>query len=76
MNGRALLNLGHTFGHARRPSMANDGGLLHGEGVAIGLGLAFRLCRETRAIVSGPDMDRVDIARGRAVRDWRPICAR
>jgi shikimate kinase/3-dehydroquinate synthase len=42
-DGRALLNLGHTFGHALEAEYGYDGGLLHGEGVAVGLGLAFRL---------------------------------
>jgi shikimate kinase/3-dehydroquinate synthase len=42
-DGRALLNLGHTFGHALEAEYGYDGGLLHGEGVAIGLGLAFKL---------------------------------
>jgi shikimate kinase/3-dehydroquinate synthase len=42
-DGRALLNLGHTFGHALEAEYAYGGGLLHGEGVAIGIGLAFRL---------------------------------
>ncbi len=41
--GRALLNLGHTFGHALEAEIGYGGGLLHGEAVAIGLGLAFRL---------------------------------
>jgi shikimate kinase / 3-dehydroquinate synthase len=42
-DGRALLNLGHTFGHALEADYGYDGGLLHGEGVAVGLGLAFKL---------------------------------
>jgi shikimate kinase/3-dehydroquinate synthase len=42
-DGRALLNLGHTFGHALEAEYGYSGGLLHGEGVAMGLGLAFRL---------------------------------
>ena len=42
-DGRALLNLGHTFGHALEAEYGYDGGLLHGEGVGLGLGLAFRL---------------------------------
>lgn len=42
-DGRALLNLGHTFGHALEAEYGYGGGLLHGEGVAAGLGLAFRL---------------------------------
>ncbi len=41
--GRALLNLGHTFGHALEAECGYDGSLLHGEGVALGLGLAARL---------------------------------
>ncbi|MDB5369546.1 MAG: 3-dehydroquinate synthase [Roseomonas sp.] len=41
--GRALLNLGHTFGHALEAECGYDGSLLHGEAVAIGLGLAARL---------------------------------
>jgi len=39
---RALLNLGHTFGHAFEAEAGYDGGLLHGEGVSIGMALAFR----------------------------------
>ncbi len=42
-DGRALLNLGHSFGHALEAEMGYDGSLLHGEAVGIGLGLAFRL---------------------------------
>jgi shikimate kinase/3-dehydroquinate synthase len=41
-DGRALLNLGHTFGHAIEAE-AGYGRVLHGEAVAVGLGLAFRL---------------------------------
>ena len=39
---RALLNLGHSFAHAIE-AVAGIGRLLHGEAVAIGLVLAFRL---------------------------------
>jgi 3-dehydroquinate synthetase len=39
---RALLNFGHTFGHAIE-SAAGLGTLLHGEAVAIGMVLAFDL---------------------------------
>lgn len=42
-DGRALLNLGHTFAHALEAEYAYGGGLLHGEAVAVGLGLAFQL---------------------------------
>ena len=41
--GRALLNLGHTFGHALEAECGYDGSLLHGEAVALGLGLAAML---------------------------------
>ena len=41
--GRALLNLGHTFGHAIEAEFGFDGTLLHGEAVAVGLPLAARL---------------------------------
>ena len=42
---RALLNFGHTFGHALEAE-AGFGALLHGEGVAIGMMLAARLSSE------------------------------
>ncbi|MEO0820903.1 MAG: 3-dehydroquinate synthase [Pseudomonadota bacterium] len=38
---RALLNLGHTFGHALEAATGYSSRLLHGEGVAIGMVLAF-----------------------------------
>ena len=40
---RALLNLGHTFGHALEAATGFSDRLLHGEGVAIGMALAFQL---------------------------------
>ena len=40
---RALLNLGHTFCHALEAATGYSDRLLHGEGVAIGCGLAFEL---------------------------------
>jgi len=42
-NGRALLNLGHTFGHALEAETGYGQGLLHGEAVATGLVLATHL---------------------------------
>lgn len=39
---RALLNLGHTFGHALEASTGYSDVLLHGEAVAIGMVQAFR----------------------------------
>ena len=38
---RALLNLGHTFGHALELEAGYDGDLLHGEAVSIGMEMAF-----------------------------------
>jgi shikimate kinase/3-dehydroquinate synthase len=53
---RAILNLGHTFGHALEKLVAYDSArLVHGEGVAIGMACAFRysvragLCPATAA---------------------------
>ena len=40
---RMLLNLGHTFGHALEAWAGFSDRLLHGEAVAIGICLAFRL---------------------------------
>jgi len=40
---RALLNLGHTFGHALEAETGFGDALLHGEAVAAGMVLAFRL---------------------------------
>lgn len=41
--GRALLNLGHTFGHALEAATGYSARLLHGEAVAVGIGLAYEL---------------------------------
>lgn len=46
---RALLNLGHTFGHALEAWTGYSDRLLHGEGVAIGMCLAFRLSEAIEA---------------------------
>lgn len=40
---RALLNFGHTFGHALEAEMGYSDALLHGEAVAIGMVLAAKL---------------------------------
>lgn len=58
--GRALLNLGHTFGHAIE-AVAGYGAYLHGEAVAIGLGLAAALSRDLGRI-SPADAARVAAA--------------
>ncbi|MEW4468250.1 3-dehydroquinate synthase [Parasphingorhabdus sp. JC815] len=38
---RALLNLGHTFGHALEAETGYSNDLVHGEAVAVGMALAF-----------------------------------
>jgi 3-dehydroquinate synthase len=43
---RMLLNLGHTFGHALEAWAEYSQRLLHGEAVAIGICLAYRLSEE------------------------------
>ncbi|TCP84331.1 3-dehydroquinate synthase [Rhizobium sp. PP-CC-2G-626] len=55
-NGRrALLNLGHTFGHALEAATAYDGArLVHGEGVSIGMVLAYAF--SARMNLASPDV--------------------
>jgi 3-dehydroquinate synthase len=51
---RALLNLGHTFGHALEAATEyNSARLVHGEGVAIGMVLAHEF--SSRMNLVGPD---------------------
>ncbi len=55
---RALLNLGHTFGHALEAECGYDGTLLHGEGVAIGMVMALDLSTRL-GIAQKTDRDRL-----------------
>ena len=55
---RALLNLGHTFGHALEAATGFSDRLLHGEGVAIGMVLASELSAEL-GLISPVDAARV-----------------
>ena len=55
---RALLNLGHTFGHALEAEAGFSARLLHGEAVAIGCALAFRFSAE-RGLCPAADAARV-----------------
>ena len=50
---RALLNLGHTFGHALEAATGYSQRLLHGEGIAIGMCLAFDLSERLGFCASG-----------------------
>jgi 3-dehydroquinate synthase len=54
---RALLNLGHTFGHALEAETGFSDRLLHGEGVAAGMALAFRFSVE-RGLCGPEDAER------------------
>jgi len=55
---RALLNLGHTFGHALEAEAGFSDRLLHGEAVAIGCALAFRFSAQ-RGLCPAEDAARV-----------------
>ena len=56
---RALLNLGHTFGHALEAYAGYSDRLLHGEAIAIGMRLAFTFSAEQRLCPAG-DAERVE----------------
>jgi 3-dehydroquinate synthase len=58
---RALLNLGHTFGHALEAQTGFSERLLHGEGVALGMVLAARYSAR-RGYISDDDAARVAAA--------------
>ena len=55
---RALLNLGHTFGHALEAETGFSQALIHGEGVAAGCSLAFGFSA-AQGLCSGQDAARV-----------------
>ena len=55
---RALLNLGHTFGHALEAACGFSDRLLHGEAIAIGMVLAFEFSAR-RGLVPAPAAERV-----------------
>ena len=55
---RALLNLGHTFGHALEAETGYGPELLHGEAVAIGIVMAFELSAALGLCPAG-DVERV-----------------
>ena len=54
---RALLNLGHTFGHALEAGAGFSGRLLHGEAVALGMALAFDFSAR-KGLIGAADADR------------------
>ncbi|EUK18288.1 3-dehydroquinate synthase [Commensalibacter papalotli (ex Servin-Garciduenas et al. 2014)] len=56
--GRNLLNLGHSLGHTLEAELGYDGRILHGEAVALGCCLIFKLCT-SMGICPQEDTDRV-----------------
>ena len=62
---RALLNFGHTFGHALEAETGFSDKLLHGEAVALGMVLAARFSAR-RELISLTDAERVADALARA----------
>ena len=57
---RALLNLGHTFGHALEQAVGYDSArLIHGEGVAIGMAMAHRFSHRL-GLIERQDVIRVE----------------
>ncbi|GFO82177.1 MAG: 3-dehydroquinate synthase [Methyloceanibacter sp.] len=56
---RALLNLGHTFGHALEAFAGYSDRLLHGEAISIGMRQAFTYSVE-RGLCSPADADRAE----------------
>jgi 3-dehydroquinate synthase len=55
---RALLNLGHTFGHALEAAAGFSDRLYHGEAISIGMVLAFAFSAQ-RGLCSPADAERV-----------------
>jgi 3-dehydroquinate synthase len=56
---RALLNLGHTFGHALEAAAGFSDRLLHGEAISLGMVLAFRFSAE-RGLMPATEVERVE----------------
>lgn len=56
---RALLNLGHTFGHALEAATGFSDRLFHGEGVAVGMVLATEFSAQL-GMISADDAARVE----------------
>lgn len=77
---RALLNLGHTFGHALEAETGFSSALLHGEAVALGILMALRLSA-TMGFCPPEECERVKthfetvglpVSPRRYVKDWSP----
>ena len=57
---RALLNLGHTFGHALEAAAGFSDRLLHGEAIALGMTLAFAFSAK-RGLLPRSEAERVEL---------------
>ncbi|MFZ0606467.1 MAG: 3-dehydroquinate synthase [Xanthobacteraceae bacterium] len=55
---RALLNLGHTFGHALEAACGFSDRLLHGEAIAIGMAMALEFSARRQGLLSAGDAAR------------------
>jgi len=55
---RALLNLGHTFGHALEAAVGFSDRLVHGEAISLGMVLAFEFSAR-RGLISADEVARV-----------------
>jgi 3-dehydroquinate synthase len=66
---RALLNLGHTFGHALEQQAGYDGKLVHGEAVAIGMVMAFTMSQKIGLCSQGD----VDLVRENLLKAGLPV---
>jgi 3-dehydroquinate synthase len=55
---RALLNLGHTFGHALEAACGFSDRLLHGEAIAAGMALAFEFSARRQGLVGMAEAQR------------------
>jgi 3-dehydroquinate synthetase len=56
---RALLNLGHTFGHALEAAAGFSDKLLHGEAISLGMALAFAFSAR-RGLLPAAEAERVE----------------
>jgi 3-dehydroquinate synthase len=56
---RALLNLGHTFGHALEAAAGFSDRLLHGEAISLGMALAFAFSAR-RGLLPAAEAERVE----------------
>lgn len=69
---RMLLNLGHTFAHGIEAAAGYDGRVLHGEAVAAGMVLAFRLS-QVRGYGADPAPVAAHLEKRGLAPDWRTL---